>query len=196
MTIPRILCIEDDPGTRELLAEELAEAGFAPRFANNGRAGLDQLIRDPPDLVLCDIDMPDLSGFDVLEALRGRSDLIDTCPFVFLTAYGQRANQLRARRLGCDDYVVKPIDFELLIEIIRHRLNRRRPEDCEVQLSEREAAALTWSARGKSSADIAVLLGVSERTVNFHIENAVRKLGVATRIQAAVKAALKGLIRP
>ncbi len=193
-----ILCIEDDAGTRELLEEELSEAGFQVLAAADGAAGLEMIADQRPDLVLCDIDMPNLSGFDVLEKLKTMGPVARELPFVFLTAYGQRENQIRARRLGCDDYVTKPIDFELLIEIVRGRLARAgdRPEADRVQLTEREREALTWSARGKSSADIAVLIGVSERTVNFHIENAVRKLEVATRIQAAVKAALLGLIKP
>ncbi|MGQ9369004.1 response regulator transcription factor [Azospirillum sp. ST 5-10] len=195
----RILCIEDDPGTRELLEEELAEAGFAVHAAADGETGLGAVEAVKPDLVLCDIDMPRLDGFAVLERVRGGSAAVRNVPFVFLTAYGARDNQIRGRRLGCDDYVTKPIDFELLVEIVRGRLARTggapRPGE-EVRLTEREAEALTWSARGKSSADIAVLMAVSERTVNFHIDNAIRKLGVATRIQAAVKGALLGLVAP
>ncbi|WP_035693700.1 response regulator transcription factor [Azospirillum halopraeferens] len=196
----KILCIEDDPGTRELLEEELAEAGFAVHTAADGESGLTAIAALKPDLVLCDIDMPRLTGFEVLERLRRGGAAARGVPFVFLTAYGARDNQIRGRRLGCDDYVTKPIDFELLVEIVRSRLARTgsRPEAAggEIRLTDREAEALTWSARGKSSADIAVLMAVSERTVNFHIDNAIRKLGVATRIQAAVKGALLGLVAP
>ena len=195
----RILCIEDDPGTGELLVEELTEAGYRVHLVESGRAGVDAVLSFNPDLVLCDVDLPQLSGFDVLEKIRQGGGAGRTMPFVFLTAYGHRENQIRARRLGCDDYVTKPIDFELLIEVIRNQLARNEVQDAgaaEVQLTGREVEALSWSARGKSSADIGVLMGVSERTVNFHIDNAIRKLGVATRIQAAVKGALLGLIRP
>ena len=106
---------------------------------------------------------------------------------------------MHARQLGCDDYVTKPIDFELLVAIIRHRLagaTNRTLERTDFRLTDRELEALTWAARGKSSSDIAVILRISERTVNFHMDNAMRKLGVATRIQAAVKCAMLGLIRP
>ena len=61
-------------------------------------------------------------------------------------------------------------------------------------LTDREIEALSWVARGKSSTDIAVIMSVSERTVNFHIQNVIRKLGVATRVQAAIRCALLGLI--
>ena len=101
--------------------------------------------------------------------------------------------------MGCDDYVTKPIDFELLLAIIRHRLTAasdRNAEKSELRLTDRELQVLTWVARGKSSSDIATILGISERTVNFHLDNAMRKAGVATRVQAAVKCALLGLIEP
>ncbi|MBP2303059.1 response regulator transcription factor [Azospirillum picis] len=191
----RILCIEDDPDTRGLLVEELEEAGFTVTAAADGLAGLEALKRDRPDLILCDIDLPDVSGLEVLQSIPELGQGMRAIPFVLLTAYGQRENQLAARRLGCDEYIVKPIDFELLVEVIRNRITRSRaPVRPDVQLTEREREALTWSARGKSSADMAVLMGVSERTANFHIDNAIRKLGVATRIQAAVKASLLGLV--
>ena len=141
--------------------------------------------------------MPPPSGFELLEQLRARTDRIASIPFVFLSALSDRVDVLKGRRLGADDYVTKPIDFEMLAEIVKSRLSRTpagRPVPPKVSLTEREIEALAWSAQGKSSTDIAVLMSVSERTVNFHITNAMRKLGVATRIQAAVKASIAGLI--
>jgi DNA-binding NarL/FixJ family response regulator len=195
----RLLCIEDDDETRALLAEALAEHGFLVETASTGQEGYAAILRITPDLVLCDVGMPDMSGFEVLEKLAGLNPLYDAIPFVFLTALTDRENVLKGRRLGADDYVTKPIDFEVLVEIVRARLGRssrsqHRPPS--VRLSDREIEVLTWSARGKSSGDIAILIGVSERTVNFHIENAMRKLGVATRIQAAVQASAEGIIKP
>jgi DNA-binding CsgD family transcriptional regulator len=73
---------------------------------------------------------------------------------------------------------------------------KRSPDPGDFRLTERELEVLTWAARGKSSTNIAVILRISDRTVNFHIDNARRKLGVATRIQAAVKCAVLGLIPP
>jgi DNA-binding CsgD family transcriptional regulator len=73
---------------------------------------------------------------------------------------------------------------------------KRSTDPGDFRLTERELEVLTWAARGKSSTNIAVILRISDRTVNFHIDNARRKLGVATRIQAAVKCAVLGLIPP
>ncbi len=193
-----LLCIEDDPDTCELLVEVLTSEGFAVSAVASGEAGLSAL-ETRPDLVLCDIDLPDVSGFDILARIRAGNLLPPGVPFIFLTAFSQRSHQLQARQLGCDDYVTKPIDFELLIAIIRHRLTTavdRSAEKTELHLTDRELQVLTWVARGKSSSDIATILGISERTVNFHLDNAMRKAGVATRVQAAVKCALLGLIKP
>jgi|SRR5215510_2318932 len=191
---PKILCIEDDPGTVELLVEVLEEEGFDPLIAFDGVEGLRKL-RDRPDLILCDVDMPRKSGFDVLRQLRKSGGQLRNIPFLFITAYGSRDNHLLSRRLGCDDFLTKPLDFELLVEIVRRRLaHGPRSTPASFVLTEREAETLTWVARGKSSADIAVMLHVSERTINFHINNIMRKAGVATRVQAAIKCALLGLI--
>lgn len=196
--MPRLLCIEDDPDTCELLAEVLTTEGFAVSTVASGEAGLSAL-ETRPDLILCDIDLPDVSGFDILAKIRARDLLPAGVPFIFLTAFSQRSHQLQARQLGCDDYVTKPIDFELLIAIIKHRLatpGDKAAEKSGLRLTERELQVLTWVARGKSSSDIAAILGISERTVNFHLDNAMRKAGVATRVQAAVKCAMLKLIEP
>jgi DNA-binding NarL/FixJ family response regulator len=198
MSRPRILCIEDDPGAAELIVEVLEDEGFAVSVAADGLAALEQ-IGQRPDLILCDIDLPDLSGMEVLARVRSGKLLPVSVPFIFLTAFAQRAYQVQARQLGCDDYVTKPIDFEMLVAIIRHRLAGsadRASDRMAYRLTDREVEALTWAARGKSSYDIATILGISERTVNFHMDNAMRKLGVATRIQAAVKCAMLGIITP
>jgi DNA-binding NarL/FixJ family response regulator len=191
---PKILCIEDDPATVELLVEVLEDEGFEPIIAFDGMEGI-RKFSERPNLILCDVDMPHLSGFGVLQELRKSSSRLRNVPFLFITAYGSRESHLQARRLGCDDFITKPLDFELLVEIVRNRLAQKlTAAPVEFLLTEREIEALTWVAKGKSSTDIAVLMNVSERTVNFHVNNVIRKLGVATRVQAAIRCALLGLI--
>jgi DNA-binding NarL/FixJ family response regulator len=148
-----------------------------------------------PDVILCDVDMPHMSGFGVLSELRKSARELRNVPFLFITAYGSRESHLHARRLGCDDFITKPLDFELLVEIIRSRLAQHpRQMPVDFVLTDREIEVVTWVAKGKSSTGIAVLMNVSERTVNFHVNNVIRKLGVATRVQAAIRCALLGLI--
>ncbi|HEY1544612.1 MAG TPA: response regulator transcription factor, partial [Xanthobacteraceae bacterium] len=161
--------------------------------------GFAAILKDTPDLVLSDISMPVMSGFELLERLTAVAPRFGNVPFVFLTALTDRDNELKGRQLGADDYVTKPIDFEVLDTIIRARLARVARSDVwprHVELNDREIETLTWAARGKTSAEIARLLDLSKRTVDFHIENARAKLGVSTRIQAAVKAAAGRLIEP
>jgi DNA-binding CsgD family transcriptional regulator len=96
---------------------------------------------------------------------------------VFLTALADRDNELQARRLGADDYVTKAIDFDMLETIINARLAGVARNDVWpklVTLNYREIEALTWAARGKTSAEIADLHGLSKRTVDFHLDNAKR----------------------
>jgi DNA-binding NarL/FixJ family response regulator len=195
----RILCIEDDPETAALISEDLQERGYGVTIALDGVAGLEAILKTPPNLVLCDIGMRGITGFDVLERLTSLSPQFASLPFVFVTALAERETELRGRRLGADDYVTKPIDFDVLATIIEARLARVARNEVwskSVALNEREVQSLTWSARGKTSTEIAVILGVSKRTVDFHIENACRKLNVATRIEAAVKASTGRLIEP
>lgn len=194
-----ILCIDDDRETAALIAEELVDRGFEVLLAHDGRAGFDAILKRTPDLVLCDINMPVMSGVELLERLTAIAPRFSNMPFVFLTALNDRDSELRGRALGADDYVSKPIDFDLLQSIIRARLARvarNAISACNVQLTDREVETLSWAARGKTSAEIAELLGLSKRTVDFHLDNARDKLGVPTRIQAAVKAASGGLIEP
>ena len=191
---PKILCIEDDSATVELLVEVLEDEGFETIVATDGLEGVRKLAEEP-DVILCDVDMPHMSGFGVLSELRKSAGRLRNVPFLFITAYGSRESHLQARRLGCDDFLAKPLDFELLVEIVRNRLAQRSKQTpIDFALTDREIEALTWVAKGKSSTDIAVLMNVSERTVNFHITNVIRKLGVATRVQAAIRCALLGLI--
>ena len=88
---PKILCIEDDPATGELLAETLEEEGFEPLLACDGTEGV-RRIDECPSLILCDVEMPHMSGFDVLRHLRKSNGQLRNIPFLFITAYGNRVN--------------------------------------------------------------------------------------------------------
>jgi DNA-binding NarL/FixJ family response regulator len=195
----KILCIEDDRETATLIAEDLEERGYAVTIASDGHAGFTAILKTRPDLVLCDINMPGMTGFDLLESLTALAPQFEVVPFVFLTARADRDSEMKGRRLGADDYVTKPIDFERLATIIEARLGtgpRHAVWSRHVQLNERELECLTWSARGKTSTEIATILGLTKRTVDFHFEAACRKLHVSTRTEAVVRAASGRLISP
>ena len=195
----KILCIEDDRETAALIAEELVDRGYEVIVAHDGREGLAAILRTMPDLVLSDISMPVMSGFELLERLIALAPRFSKMPFVFLTALTDRDNELRGRQLGADDYVTKPIDFELLATIISARLAgvaRTGLWPKTVGLNDREVEVLTWVARGKTSAEIGQIIGLTKRTVDFHIDNARGKLGAATRTEAVIKATTGRLIEP
>ena len=118
----KILCIEDDRETVALLVEELTDRGYRVCVAHDGREGFAAILKNMPDLVLSDISMPGMSGFELLERLIELAPRFSKMPFLFLTALSDRDNELKGRRLGADDYVVKPIDFDVLDTIITARL--------------------------------------------------------------------------
>ena len=195
----KILCIEDDRETAGLIAEELADRGFEVALAYTGEDGLMAIMRSTPDLVLCDVSMPSMTGFDVLERLKEIAPRLGRIPFIFLTALADRDSELKGRRLGADDYVTKPIDFDRLVFIIDARIAgvaRTRLLPNMAKLNDREIEVLTLVARGKKSNEIARKLRLSKRTVDFHTDNARMKLRAATRTEAAIKAVAGGLIKP
>jgi DNA-binding NarL/FixJ family response regulator len=194
-----ILCIEDDRETAGLIAEELEDRGFAVEITHSGQEGILAIMKASPDLVLCEINMPTMTGFEVLERLHELEPRLGPIPFVFLTALPGRHTELKGHRLGADDYVVKPIDFDRLVFIIHARLTgipRTKLLPQIVALNDREMEVLTWVARGNTSAEIARKLRISKRTVDFHVDNARIKLRAATRTEAVTKAAAGGLIKP
>jgi DNA-binding CsgD family transcriptional regulator len=134
-----------------------------------------------------------------LERLNQLSPRLERVPFVFVTALADRDDELRGRQLGADDYLTKPIDFDILGAIINARLAGLARSELWpklANLNDREAEILTWAARGKISAQIAEILGLSKRTIDFHLDNARFKLGARTRTEAVVKAAIGGAIKP
>jgi DNA-binding response OmpR family regulator len=194
----RILCVEDDRDTASLICEELVDRGFEVSVAYNGRDALSAILKEPPNLVLSDIGMPGMSGFELLERLTSMEPRFHSMPFVFLTALSDHDNELKGWQLGADDYLTKPVDYDVLAALIAARLARVARSAIwpkAVGLREREVETLTWAARGKTFWEIGEILGLSKRTVEFHLENARRKLGVATRTQALIKAAAGHLIQ-
>jgi DNA-binding response OmpR family regulator len=195
----KILCVEDDRETAALIAEELIDRGYEVRVVHDGSEGLAAILKYMPDLVLSDISMPVMSGFGLLEQLIALAPRFSRMPFVFLTALTDRDTELKGRQLGADDYVTKPIDYEVLAAIIKARLAGIARSELWPKLgmlNEREVETLTWVARGKTSSEIAQIIGLTKRTVDFHIDNARIKLDAVTRTQAVVKAATGRLIEP
>ncbi|MFJ3673528.1 response regulator transcription factor [Streptomyces sp. NPDC090106] len=124
-----MLVVDDEPTVRELLSAALRHAGFRVTAAGTGQEALDRAYEVSPDLVLLDIMLPDLDGFEVIRRLRERCQPALTkqggqIPVVFLTARDETHDKIEGLHLGGDDYVTKPFDLQELIARIRAVLRR------------------------------------------------------------------------
>jgi two-component system OmpR family response regulator len=119
--VERLLVVEDEPALRELLAATLRGAGFEVSVAADGAAALRHAAREKPDLVVLDVMLPDLDGFEVVRRLHGGGFPV---PVVFLTARDELADKVRGLSLGGDDYVTKPFSFAELEARVRAVLRR------------------------------------------------------------------------
>lgn len=123
---PLILCCEDEPALRHDIADELREAGYRVREAGNGTEALAALGECRPDLILCDIMMPGIDGYGLLARFREDHPHLADVPLIFLSALSMTEAMVRGKRAGADDYLPKPIDYDLLLATIEARLRQRR----------------------------------------------------------------------
>jgi two-component system alkaline phosphatase synthesis response regulator PhoP len=119
--VKRILLVEDEAGLVMTLTDRLAREGYAVESSIDGESGLERAATEPFDLVLLDVMLPRLSGFDVMRELRRRA--IET-PVIMLTARGQVVDKVVGLKLGADDYVTKPFEMVELLARIEARLRR------------------------------------------------------------------------
>ena len=197
----KILVIEDEPEMRRNITTLLRYHDYEPIAAANGRDGVRAARREKPDVILCDVMMPELDGYGVLQELQLDASLART-PFIFLTAKGEKDDLRSGMNLGADDYLTKPVANADLIRAIEARLRRSEQQanrefkpdfsSCEpllkLGLTPRAAEALLWLAQGKTNSDIATILGITESTVKKHVQEMFDKLGVETRGAAALRA--------
>ncbi len=119
----KILVVEDNPDVRENLEEILELSDYEVLSAENGKTGVDLALEHKPDLILCDVMMPQLDGFGVLRILSKRPETADI-PFIFLTAKSEKSDFRKGMNLGADDYIVKPFDDVVLLDAIELRLKK------------------------------------------------------------------------
>lgn len=119
-----ILIIEDEAPIRENLRQLLQLEGYAVLEAGDGVAGIEVARTSPPDLILCDILMPDVDGYSVLAELRGVPDMA-AVPFIFLTASANLEDRAQALKRGADDYLIKPFKIADLLAIIKRQLGEK-----------------------------------------------------------------------
>ncbi len=118
-----VLVVDDDPSVREILVLYLSQAGFEVRTAEEGHAAMESAHARPPDLVLLDIMLPGLDGYDVYRTLRERSDV----PIIFLTARDEDVDRILGLELGADDYITKPFNPREVVARVKAVLRRVSP---------------------------------------------------------------------
>jgi DNA-binding NarL/FixJ family response regulator len=206
----KILIIEDQAPMRRNIGLMLQMEGYEVVSAENGRIGLEMARKEKPDLILCDVMMPEMDGYGVVQSLR-EDEAFSTTPFIFLTAKSDRGDVRIGMNFGADDYLTKPVVRDDLLAAVSMRLSRaeavqdridaaaasagfnpdfssHEPLQKALNLTAREAEVLLWVAQGKSNADVAAILGMSEKTAKQHLGSVFEKLGVENRNAAAMRA--------
>lgn len=203
----KILIIEDQAPMRRNVALMLELEGYKVCTAENGRVGVETARQQHPDLILCDVMMPELDGYGVVQTLRDDPDFENT-PFIFLTARSEKSDVRIGMNFGADDYLTKPVVRDDLLAAVQTRLARAeslqkrladsggfspdfdRPDLLQKAwgLTPREAEVLLWVAQGKGNADVAAILEMSEKTAKQHLGVCFQKMGVESRNAATVLA--------
>lgn len=196
----RILVIDDETKLRKQFVSLLSLEGYTVIEARNGREGVEIARKEVPDLIVCDITMPEMNGHRVLETLRAEARTAHL-PFIFLTGWDEQEDVRAGMNLGADDYLTKPVNPSEFISSVAARLRRHaatapragraeaKPEQLEsLGLTPREAEILLWVSQGKTNPEIATILGIGLTTVKKHLEATFAKLGVENRTSAAALA--------
>ena len=194
-----ILVVDDDAACRALVSTILERVGYPVREAATGAAALAVAREERPALVVLDVELPMLSGYQVCRELRETygSEL----PVVFLSgARTEPYDRAGGLLLGADDYVVKPFDGDELLARIRRLVGQRASNGAgnngaARSLTVREREVLSLLAEGREQAEIASRLFITPKTVATHIQRILSKLGVRSRAQAVAVAHRERLVQ-
>jgi DNA-binding NarL/FixJ family response regulator len=205
----KILVVDDDTTLRMALTRYLEKRGYLVQDIDSGIEALTMFEQDPPDLVVSDVMMPEMDGFEFCRRLRAtRSGQL--VPFIFLSSRGQVEDRVQGHSIGADDYLIKPFEPRELLAKIEAQLERSRRIHCEIvrllQKSELNGTALAevqtvtvtpmplpltpaeekvfWEViQGYTNKQIGDRLFVSPRTVQTHLSNILSKLQLENRSQ-------------
>ncbi|SEQ56978.1 response regulator transcription factor [Nitrosomonas ureae] len=188
-----ILIIEDEKSLRENISEIIRHYGYRVISAPSGEDGVKAALEFIPNIIICDIMLPGIDGFDVLTRLKQSSQLLSTA-FIFLTAKSTRSDTRTGMNMGADDYLTKPFTKEELINSIKARieklaktLNTQNERDKSIEtaldnilaLTKTERKVLTKISEGFTTPQIAQKLSVSQKTIENHRVNISRKLNLS-----------------
>jgi DNA-binding NarL/FixJ family response regulator len=195
-----VLIVDEDRGFRTLVSRILSRAGFDTREASSGEEAVTAVRAQRPTVVLLDVCLPDVNGFEVCRQLR--DEFGEELPVVFVS--GDRTEPLDRTvglLLGGDDYVVKPFDPDELLARVRRLVTRSRQDGRGSgiappghDLTPRELQVLQRFAQGHRASQIAEDLVISPKTVASHVQRVLAKLGAHSRAQAVAFAYESGLV--
>ena len=196
----RILVVDDDPNLILLVKDYLEFHGYRVTSACNGLEALAVLDRDVPDMIVCDVMMPEMDGYSLVKSVR-QDPRTSWVPVLFLSAKGQSQDRVKGLTTGADVYMVKPFEPEELVaqvesslkqasRLIRHQAQASdRPTKFqvpkEIELTPTELKVVQLVAQGMANRDIAEILQISQRTVESHVSNMLAKTGLTNRTELA-----------
>jgi DNA-binding NarL/FixJ family response regulator len=196
----KLLLVDDDPNLVLLVKDYLEFRGYEVTAANNGREALEVLDKNIPDMIICDVMMPEVDGYGFVADLRKRQD-IGWIPVLFLSAKGQSQDRIKGLNLGADVYMVKPFEPEELVAQVESSLSQsgriRQHADTgapsetliqvnpSVELTPTELKVVQLVAKGLANKDIAQHMKLSQRTVESHVSNMLGKTGLNNRTELA-----------
>lgn len=200
-----ILVVDDDLGTRLAISDFLEATGYSVVAAENGREGLKLVEKCQPHLIVTDVTMPQIDGYEFIRQVRLRPEL-RLLPVVFLTARTETHDRIRGYQLGCDVYLPKPFELQELGVVVRNLLDRLQMIELEwrsrntpipgtvmtetttgdqatvtISFTPREKEVLSLLADGLSNSQIGDRLHLSPRTVEKHVSNLLNKTDTSNR---------------
>lgn len=196
----QLLLIDDDPNLILLVKDYLEFRGYQVTTAENGREALEILEQATPDMIICDVMMPEMDGYSLVKHVR-EDPKTSWIPVLFLSAKGQSQDRVKGLNTGADVYMVKPFEPEELVaqvesslkqasRLIQHQ-NKGGSEGptiqvpFDVELTPTELKVVQFVARGMANREIAEELKVSQRTIESHVSNMLGKTGLHNRTELA-----------
>ncbi|RMF27348.1 MAG: DNA-binding response regulator [Cyanobacteria bacterium J083] len=196
----QLLLIDDDPNLILLVKDYLEFRGYDVATAENGIEALEILEQKIPDMIICDVMMPEMDGYAFVQHIR-QDSRTNKIPVLFLSAKGQSQDRVKGLNEGADVYMVKPFEPEELVAQVESSLRQREryrslqsqnPQlhstisvPHNVELTPTELKVVQQVARGMANRDIAKKLNVSQRTIESHVSNMLNKTNLKNRTELA-----------